>query len=234
FGPEDATSYEVGLKSEFLDRRVRLNLAGYVMDRKGSQVDFSSVSFDAITNSNRNTVETINAPGTTKIRGLEADLTVSPARGLTLSASYAYTYTDIPPVLNPFTGVTQKVYIVYTPRNAASGAIDYSTAVGGAKLKMHLDANYAQATQSFDQFATKNDASFIVNARLSLADIDMGRDIKLTVSAWSRNLFNEAHVYRRDPSNSLPSLTGSISNVLGDYGNFNSPRTFGLEGTVSF
>ncbi len=235
FGPEDATSYEVGVKSEFLDRRVRLNLAGYVMDRKGSQVDFSSVSFDAITNSNRNTVETINAPGTTKIRGIEADLTVSPARGLTLNASYAYTYTDIPPVLNPFTGVTQKVYIVYTPRNAASGAIDYSTDVGMGTLKLHLDGNYAQSTQSFDQFATKNDPSFIVNGRISLADIDLGRGgNKLTLAAWSRNMFNEAHVYRRDPSNSLPSLTGSISNVLGDYGNFNAPRTFGLEGTVSF
>jgi iron complex outermembrane receptor protein len=235
FGPEDVKAYEIGAKTEFLDHHVRLNLAAYVMDRKDSQIDFSSVSFDDVTKTSRNTIETINAPGTTKIRGIEADLTVNPIEGLTLTGSYAYTYTKIPPVLNPFTNVIQNVYIVFTPRNAASGAIDYAIplGLGDTKIKAHLDANYAQATQTFDQYATKNDASFLVNGRLSIADIDLGREkSKLTVSIWSRNLFNEAYVYRRDPSNSLPGLTGSIANVLGDYGNFNAPRTFGLEGSI--
>lgn len=82
-------------------------------------------------------------------------------------------------------------------------------------------------------------SSLIINGRISLADIDLGYgSSKLTVSAWARNLFNEAHVYRRDPSNSLPAFgntaVGNINNVLGDYGNFNAPRTFGLEGTIKF
>jgi len=239
FGPEKVKAYEIGAKTEFLDHRVRLNLAGYIMDRTGSQIDFSSVSFDQITGSNRNTVETVNAPGTTKIRGAEADLTINPLEGLTLTGSYAYTHTDIPSIANPFTGVMQKVYIVFTPRNAVSGAIDYSVPVGSANLKFHIDANHADATQTFDQYATKNDASFIVNARLSFGDIRLGQgNSTLTIAAWSRNLFNEAHVYRRDPSNSLPAFgatsPGNINNVLGDYGNFNAPRTFGLEGTIRF
>ena len=64
--------------------------------------------------------------------------------------------------------------------------------------------------------------------------------MELTVSLWARNLFDEQHVYRRDPSNSLPGsptssvTSGSINNVLGDYGNFNMPRTYGLEATVTF
>jgi iron complex outermembrane receptor protein len=235
FGPETVDSYEIGAKTEFLDHRIRLNLAGYVMDRKGSQVDFSNVA-PLGNGTTRNTLETINAPGTTKIRGVEADLTVNPVTGLTLTGSYAYTYTHIPPVLNPFTNVIQNVYIVYTPRNATSGAIDYSLPFAGATFRAHLDGNYAQATQTFDQYATKNDSSFIVNGRLALADIVLGDGRLLTVSAWCRNLFDEAHVYRRDPSNSLGALTttgaSSINNILGDYGNFNAPRTFGLEGTI--
>ena len=243
FGPEKVKAYEIGAKTEFLDHHVRLNLAGYIMDRTGSQIDFSTVQFDQITGSNRNTIETVNAPGTTRIRGLEADLTVNPLEGLNLTASYAYTYTKIPPVVNPATGVLQNVYIVFTPRNAASGAIDYSVPVGGAgtKIRLHLDGNYAQATQTFDQYATKNDSSFIVNARLSLADINLLKGgSKLTLSVWTRNLFDEAHVYRRDPSNSLGALpsagstASSIANVLGDYGNFNAPRTFGAEATIRF
>ena len=254
FNPEDVKAYEIGLKSDFWDHRARLNLAAYSMDRKNSQVDISFIQNAA--GSNVNVLNTINAPGITKIRGFEADLTVRPFEGLTLSASYAYTDTEIPrvpityrnpvtilPTLlvpNPIntTTVDQRFYIVFTPRNAASGAIDYELPVGrsGAELRFHLDANYAQATQAFDQFATKADSSFIVNGRVALADIKMNSDeSRLTVSLWARNLLDEQHIFRRDPSNSLPGAptssvtTGSINNVLGDYGNFNAPRTFGIE-----
>jgi iron complex outermembrane receptor protein len=262
FDPEYVKSYEIGLKTEFFDRRVRLNVAGYIMDRNNSQVDLSTIQPTAT--GNFNNLVTINAPGTTKIRGLEADLTVNPAEGLTIGASYAYTYTDIPLVpvrydertsagalTGNFTLVPQKFYIVFTPRNAASATIDYVLPISktsDTKVKFHLDANYAQATQTFDQFATKADASFIVNGRVSLSDIDVGTGgAKLTLSVWSRNLFNQQYVYRRDPSNSLPAvqtaaasgvpnilLVGNNSNILGDYGNFNMPRTFGVEASIRF
>ena len=247
FGPEDIRSYEVGLKTDLFDRHVRFNLAGYIMDRDNSQVDISSIQ--PFNGSSFNNLVTINAPGTTRIRGIEADLVINPFEGLTLTAGYAYTYTRIPLVPITYsaggtsTTVLQRFYIVFTPRNAVSGAIDYHTPIGGggANLRFHLDANYAQATQSFDQFATKADSSFLVNGRIALADISMGSGgQRLTVAIWGRNLFDEQHVYRRDPSNSLPgapttSVTaGSINNVLGDYGNFNAPRTYGIEATVNF
>lgn len=248
FDPEDVKSYEVGLKTEFLDHRARFNLAAYIMDRKNSQLDISFIQFAG--GSSVNVLRTINAEGTTKIRGIEADLTLNPVDGLTLNASYAYTYTKIPLVPITFTagGVTsapvmQQFYIPFTPRNAASGSIDYALPVGGGgtAMKFHVDGNYSQATQAFDQFETKADASFIVNARISLADIAMGNgSSKLTVSAWARNLFDEQYVFRRDPSNSLPGApssnltTGNIGNVLGDYGNFNAPRTYGVEATLRF
>ncbi|AOR76710.1 TonB-dependent receptor [Novosphingobium resinovorum] len=246
FNPEDVKSYEVGLKSDFWDHRARFNLAGYIMDRKNSQVDISSIQF--VGSSSFNNLVTINAPGITKIRGIEADLTLEPIDGLTLNASYAYTYTKIPPVLitaadtaGRSTSVYQQFYIVFTPRNAASGSIDYVLPIGAqdTKIKFHIDGNYSQATQAFDQFATKNDASLIFNGRISLADIGVG-DHKLTLGVWGRNLFNEQYVFRRDPSNSLPGApttnvtVGSISNVLGDYGNFNAPRTFGIDASVAF
>ncbi|KMS56369.1 TonB-denpendent receptor [Novosphingobium barchaimii LL02] len=246
FNPEDVKSYEVGLKSDFWNHRARFNLAGYIMDRKNSQVDISSIQ--SFNGANYNNLVTINAPGTTKIRGIEADLTVNPVEGLTLSASYAYTYTKIPLVPITYTGtngasttVDQRFYIVFTPRNAASGSIDYALPVGqnDTTLKFHIDGNYSQATQAFDQFATKNDASLIFNGRISLADIGVG-DQKLTLGVWGRNLFNEQYIFRRDPSNSLPGApttsvsTGSVNNILGDYGNFNAPRTFGIDASVQF
>jgi iron complex outermembrane receptor protein len=262
FNPEDLKSYEVGLKTDFWDHRARLNLAGYMMDRKNSQEDLSFITF--ANSANVNVLRAVNAPGLTHIRGIEADLTVKPVDGLTLTASYAYTYTKVPLVPVSFSVTTpvpagsppgtlpitttstvlQRFYIPFTPRNAASGSIDYALPIGGGdtQLKFHIDANYSQATQAFDQFATKADASFIVNGRIAIADMAFGHDggQKLTLSLWSRNLFDEQHVFRRDPSNSLPgapttSLTaGPIGNVLGDYGNFNAPRTFGAEAAVKF
>ena len=244
FNPEDVKSYEVGLKTDFWDRKARLNLAAYIMDRKDSQVDISSIQ--PFNGSNFNNLVTINAPGNTKIRGIEADLTVKPMQGLTLNASYAYTYTRIPPVLitatagGLSTSVYQNFYIVFTPRNAASGAIDYELPLKGADLRFHFDGNYSQATQAFDQFATKNEASLIFNGRISLANVNLGAMQNVTFSVWGRNLFNEQYIFRRDPSNSLPGsptssvTTGNINNVLGDYGNFNAPRTFGGEVAVKF
>ncbi|WP_157215109.1 TonB-dependent receptor [Flavisphingomonas formosensis] len=223
FGPEEVKSYEIGAKTELFDRHLRFNVAGYIMDRTGSQIDFSLVTPQA-NGSTRNTLETINAPRTTRIRGVEVEATARLTDALTIGGSYAYTYTKIPPTVNPFNGVLQPVYIVFTPRNAASGSVDYQVPVGNLTARLHLDANYAQATQTFDQFAIKADASFVVNGRLSLADIPLGvGNTRMTVSVWSRNLFDTEYVYRRDPSNRA---------TLGDYGNFNEPRTFGIEASL--
>ncbi|WP_240334371.1 TonB-dependent receptor [Sphingobium estronivorans] len=239
FGPEKVKSYEVGAKMDMLDHKVRLNLAGYIMDRKGTQIDFDHVDTSpTLANGapnptfNLHTEDTANAPGTSKIRGIEADFTTNPIDGLTIGASYAYTYTKIPATPNPQLAgnpLTQ-VFVVFTPRNAASGYIDYEVPVsvigGDTKLRFHVDGNYADSMYSFQNEPTKTDSSFIVNGRIALADIRMNdHGQTFTVSAWSRNLFNEAHIYRRSAANAA---------TLGDYANFNAPRTWGIEGTVNF
>jgi iron complex outermembrane receptor protein len=224
FGPEDVKSYEIGAKTDFLDHRLRVNAAAYMMDRTGSQIDFSLVT--PVGASTRNTLETINAPGTTKIKGVELEATAQLTDALTLSGSYAYTDTEVPPTANPFTSIIQPVFIVFTPKNAYSVAVDYGVPVMNGTFKVHLDANYADATQTFDSTPVTNDSSFIVNGRLTLADMPLNdSDARLSVALWSRNLLNEEHVYRRDPANRA---------TLGDYGNFNAPRTFGLEATVRY
>lgn len=240
FGPEEVKSYELGIKSEWLDRKVRLNVAGYLMDRKNSQVDFNSFLVDPITNLVRNTLETNNADGITKIRGIEADLTVRPVEGLSMGLSWAHTFTRVPQArntvqeaqniaVNPANNapVFENVYILYTPENAVSGNLDYELPVGnaGTSLRFHIDGNYSDPVHSFASETTLTDKSFIVNGRISLADIPMSDGgQKLTVALWARNLFNEQHIYRRSNANT----------ALGDYANYNAPRTWGVEGTVAF
>ncbi len=230
FGPEVVKSYEAGAKMDLLDHHLRLDVAGYIMHRTGTQIDFDNVDTNpASPTYNLHTEETRNAPGRSNIRGIEVELTARPAEGLTVGASYAYTYTHVPATANPFLGnALYQVYVVYTPRNAASGSIDYEVPVSGsgAALRLHLDANYSDPVYSFQSESVRTEKSFIVNGRLALVDIPLNDGAqKMTFALWSRNLLNEAHVFRRSNANAL---------VLGDYGNFNAPRTFGAEVSLAF
>ncbi|WP_395614054.1 TonB-dependent receptor [Allosphingosinicella sp.] len=225
FGPEVVKSYEVGAKLDLFDRHVRLNLAGYIMNRTGTQTDFDNVDTNpASPTFNLHTEETLNAPGTSKIRGFEAELTARVTQDLTLGLSYAYTHARVPPTPNPFLPGNPlfPVFVVFTPRNALSGSLDYNVPVGGqgAQVRLHLDANYADPQYSFQAESVRTDSSFIVNGRIALADVRVGPEARVTFSLWSRNLLNETHIYRRSAANAA---------VLGDYANFNAPRTFGAE-----
>jgi len=238
FGPESVKSYEAGAKTELFDRVVRLNTAVYMMDRKDSQVDFNFF-IPQPNGTVRNTLETVNAEGTTKIKGIEADLTIQPLEGLSTTVSYAYTDVNMPQARNTVqeqlnasltpaitTPVFQDVFVVYTPKHALTGSIDYQTNIGNSDtmIKLHLGGNYTSPAYSFDNEDVLNQKSFIVNGRVSVADINVAKR-KLTVSLWGRNLLNESYIYRRSNANRL---------VLGDYANFNAPRTFGLEANIKF
>ena len=245
FGPESVKSYEIGAKMDFLDHRARLNLAGYIMNRSNTQFDFDLFDTTAGSPTSGSHIEQTQNAGTSHIRGVEADLTVKPTAALTLSGSYAYTYWDAPSAVNPLTGgLPQQLYIVYTPRHGASGAIDYvlPVSVGDATVRLHLDGNYASKQYSFQLENTKTDSSFVVNGRLALADIAVTDHNKVTVSVWSRNLFDRTYIYRRSAANSSPVLnyngptlvSTSYGGILGDYANLNPPRTWGLELSAKF
>jgi len=220
------------------------------MRRSGTQTDFDNVDTnrflaDGVTPNptfNLHTEETRNAPGTSKIKGIEADFTVRPMQALTLGASYAYTDIKVPPTPNPFlNNIPFQVFTVFTPKHALSGYADYEIRTGFAnsKVRFHIDGNYASRQYSFQAEPVKTDSSFIVNGRVALADIEVNEgSTLLTFALWSRNLFNETHIYRRSAANSSPvpnftngTLNGSLSytGILGDYGNFNPPRTWGAE-----
>jgi iron complex outermembrane receptor protein len=76
FKPETLTAYEVGLKSEFLDRAVRLNVAGFYDDYKDIQVQaYQDLSLNIINGASARTY------------GIDGDLTARVAPDLTVTAS---------------------------------------------------------------------------------------------------------------------------------------------------
>jgi iron complex outermembrane receptor protein len=229
FGPESVKSYEIGAKMDLWDRRVRLNLAAYTMTRTGTQTDFDNVDTNPQSPTfNLHTEETRNAPGKSKIKGFEAELAAKPTNQLTVGASYTYTDVNVPATPNPFlNNVLFPVFVVFTPKNAAAAYVDYEMPVLGnsTTLRMHVDANYAGRMHSFQSEPVMTDSSVVMNARIALANVPISGGTTAVFSVWSRNLLDEAHIYRRSAANAA---------VLGDYANFNPPRTFGVEATLNF
>jgi iron complex outermembrane recepter protein len=81
--PEVNFEHEVGLKSQFMDRKVRLNIAGYLNNVKNWQTTKilttpTNIRYTAVLN-----------PADLRNYGVEADLSVEPTAGLVFSASVA-------------------------------------------------------------------------------------------------------------------------------------------------
>ncbi|WP_165187142.1 TonB-dependent receptor [Caulobacter soli] len=219
FDPETVSMYEVGAKSEFWDRRARLNVAAYSGDLKDAQVDFNVM----ILNNNRGTLETTNA-ASGKTKGFEADFALMPVEGLTLSAAYTHTKTTLSQAFNPFTNAMATIYPVFTPKNAGSVAADYEHPALGATFRAHLDGAWADGQYGNTTDPTLSDDSFIVNGRVALTDIRATENgPALQLSLWSRNLLNDSHAFLR-----------ANGGVLGTYGIYNEPRTYGVELNVKF
>jgi len=83
-GPETAKEIEVGLKADFLDRRLRANLAWYRTNYSNQQF-----SFLVILPSGARTTQLFNA-ASSKYQGWEAEFTARPLSGLTLNANVSH------------------------------------------------------------------------------------------------------------------------------------------------
>ena len=85
FDPEDAFQVEVGVKNEFFDRRMRLNLSYFYLERDKAQ--FSSI-ITLPPGSIPGTTTLINNGGTTELQGIEFESTTLLPYNLTLQANF--------------------------------------------------------------------------------------------------------------------------------------------------
>ncbi len=89
FNEEKATTYEVGVKSTLLDRKLQLNAAAFTTDYNGIQLNFEDGNSPTIENA-----------GTARIKGFEIEAVAAPVSGLTINANVGYIdarYTSVLP-----------------------------------------------------------------------------------------------------------------------------------------
>ena len=82
FDSEESISYEIGLKTELFDHRLRLNFAAFLQDRKGTLVEIQDPLIDVLELG-------VNA-GKVRNKGLELEATAAPVEGLLISVAAGY------------------------------------------------------------------------------------------------------------------------------------------------
>jgi iron complex outermembrane recepter protein len=228
FEPEKLKTFEIGAKSELMDRRMRLNGALFISDYLNQQT--FAQQLDA---SGANWFREVNA-GKARIWGLEAELQAEPVDNLQIEASFGYVnyeLTDNEGNELLFEGDNcggDRCYSPRTPEFTGALGVQYGFDAFGGKLTPRLDITY----QSKIYFTTNNgcvsltsnvgcgvygaqDGLLLLNARVSWVAPDGGWE----VAVYGRNLTDEVYF------NGKLSLVGFFGR---EQGNVAAPRELGL------
>jgi iron complex outermembrane receptor protein len=139
FDPETALTYEVGLRSEWLHRRLRFNVTLFDTEYKDIQLRqlvFVAGDFTTL----------IQNAARARIRGAEAELAAVPTEGLTVGAALGHLdpkYLDIGRVRN----VTLATDFQRSPHYSVSAWADYEIPVRSATVELHGDFSYRSKEQ---------------------------------------------------------------------------------------
>jgi iron complex outermembrane receptor protein len=191
--PEVLDASEIGLKTEFLDRRLRFNSAAYFYK-------FSNMQLLKVINGAQATV--VNAAGA-HIKGVEASMELIPVRNLTLRAGASYVdtkFTSYPnaPFHTPALGGGLATVEGDATGNQVPYAPKYSFNVGGdyvvptSQGNYTLSINYAYTDSLFinaDNLVKQPSFGFL-NSSLTWTSNDGKWDARL----WGKNL-NDKHAY---------------------------------------
>lgn len=208
FGPETLTAFELGLKTDLFDRRVRFNVSAYYNKFNGAQLTLLSCpQFGG-----PGPCAVPQNAGNADVKGFEAELFITPVEGLQIDASASVLDWDwkcvVPAVVNPAGATTgcssdpTLVSLLASPPNGVAKAqwsigIQYEADLGAAgSITPRFDAAYQGAIAGnptvpakgspSDLFATA--PSFTVaNARLTWRNAERDLDVSFEVT----NLFDK-------------------------------------------
>ncbi|MEY2926179.1 MAG: hypothetical protein RL367_656 [Pseudomonadota bacterium] len=217
YNPEHVDTFEMGIKADLLDKRLRFNLATFYTnyrDMQLAQIYFTGTGANLVQG---NTI--INA-ATSHIKGFELDLTAAPARGLTLKASLAYldaTYAKFPFLLPSGATLDLKGQrLQNAPEWSASAGFNYEFDLGPA-VKGRLAANYSFTSEKLltsiiDVARARVQPQHLVNANVDIMPME-----NLTVGVYATNLFDNRYI------NSVFDAPGTLGLV-----NYAPPRQWGV------
>lgn len=191
---ERISAIDVGLKADWLNSRLRTNIALY----RNKFDDLQIGQFEA--GSGGASLRLVNA-GKATHQGIELDVVAILAEGLILDLTYGYLDGEFDEyvALNPSTDREADIADVTSipaPENTASIGLQYDfrpAALGAMSLR--FDATYIGDSQ-FHPFLNQYDSApgrWLLDARASLNDIAIGGNGALRLSVWVKNLTDKEY-----------------------------------------
>nr|WP_244959137.1 TonB-dependent receptor [Novosphingobium marinum] len=220
FRPEEITDYELGIKTDLLDNRLRINLSGFWYDYKDLQVSVI-----------RNTALLTENAATAELKGIELEFAAAPSPQLRLSGSFSYLdgkyknyITENPTRPGEPAQNLAGNRLSYSPRYIADGEIAYTVPVGDDDLTLSTRAKYSSKVYftQFNNDRMSEDGQVVVDAFLDYEFNDAG----LKIGAFVKNLFDEQYFVTALEG---PFWIGFPRDVV-----YNPPRTFGIEVRKTF
>jgi iron complex outermembrane receptor protein len=120
FGPDTTTNYEVGIKSDLLDHKLSLELAGFYIDWRKIQLLTTVNDFGVNVNG-----------GKARSKGVEFSATLTPVKGLTLGANGAYVDAYLTQDVAAL-GAVSGDHLPYTAKFSGTLSADYDHPLAGA------------------------------------------------------------------------------------------------------
>lgn len=182
FRQETVDAFEIGVKSQWFDRLLTVNLAAFHNDFDDLQRDIVTTEGGLVVNRTANTANT-------RIRGVEAEIVLEPLRKLRLSGNIGYLdfkYRDIFFDISRDRVIGPQDYALRLPNLAPltyAVAIDYAFDVGATEIAAHVGFNHRDNTYLDDANFFRSGAVDRLDANLS-AKLPQG----ITLSVFGKNL----------------------------------------------
>ncbi|MAT49620.1 MAG: hypothetical protein CMK32_00330 [Porticoccaceae bacterium] len=213
FGPEKVTDYELGVKSDFFDRHLRINMAVFTSDYEDMQRPLTSDSTGV-------PIVLVQSVGEARIRGAEIEVTAIPVEGLEVYGNIGFLdpeYRDFSDASGdrsdePFTRVSERTW-------SLGATFEFPVSYG--TYRMHADYGHQSRKYFFPSPLTREPDYGVLNVRLS---VELTRP-RLEIALWGRNLTEREYLVEN-----LDFIAAAQVNP----GFPGEPRTYGVSVTHQF
>jgi iron complex outermembrane receptor protein len=217
--PEKAKTYEIGLKSEFLDRRLRANFAAFY-------TDFADIQATLI---GPDTAQTILNAADATIKGIEAELTYLATAGLRFDVMFGYTDAsydrfdglDLTGDGTPDPALAEELDFPRVPKVTLTGIASYDFTVPNVTGDFNARVSYAWRDSIYTDLVN-NEPTKVPSYGLLDASFDYAPNDNVTFRVYGTNITNEKMWEISIPSPFAYIVNGGIG------------RTYGIETTFNF
>ena len=242
YDPETVTNWEFGIKSEWFDNRLQVNLSAFFLKYRDKQEDV--VFPDPLAG----TVTIVQNAANATINGFEAELRAMPVDGLTLGFNLGYldanydTYSDLGPILDgPNAGKLGPIDksgfdLRRAPKFSGEANLAYEHSLGDDRsIIFNTNYNFKSSYAIVANTITINNPNpgIVPDIGLLNASITYNTD-RFKISAFGRNILNENYfMHVLDVGTTFGRTAASPAPVptfgLWTFGTINPPATYGVE-----